>query len=154
MDSGSCSSQSSTDTNNRPFNEILLAELDAKLNNSDIHDIMAKYALSADRLQKEDLKHEDERVRLPNIGGIGDIDSAFEILPRDIKFLQSLFRDDYAQNAEEDGGKKLTSNLLLDSSSPFFDFLREIDSRSPIDKSLVQNQTEVMVGYGIVSLKP
>ena len=122
------SSPSSTGTNSRPFNEILLSELDAKLNDYDIHEILEEFSLSIDQLQKEDL---NEDGRLPNIGGIGDIDTALELLPRDIMFLNTLYREDYAKDAEEEIERKADSDLLLDSSSPFFDFLREIDSRSP-----------------------
>lgn len=122
------SSPSSTQTSSKPFNEILLSELDAKLNDYDIHEILEEFALSVDQLQKEDL-YEDGR--LPNIGGIGDIDTALELLPRDIMFLKTLYREDYAKDAEEEVERKANSNLLMDSSSPFFDFLREIDSRSP-----------------------
>eukprot|EP01036_Dinobryon_divergens_P029535 gene29535-38650_t len=127
------SSPSSTQTSSKPFNEILLSELDAKLNDYDIHEILEEFALSVDQLQKEDL-YEDGR--LPNIGGIGDIDTALELLPRDIMFLKTLYREDYAKDAEEEVERKANSNLLMDSSSPFFDFLREIDSRSPEDQRL------------------
>lgn len=130
MSSSSClSSPSSTESNSRPFNEILLSELDAKLKNYDIHDVLEEFVRSADLLKKEGLDEEDGR--LPKIGGIGDIGTASELRPSDIAILQKLFRQDYAQDAEQDVEKKLNSNLVLDSSSPFFDFLQEIDSRSP-----------------------
>lgn len=118
---------------NRSFYEILLSELESKLADYDIHDILAEYEDSMQVIQSDMEDYLDE-YPMPNIGSIGEPDSALDIAENDLNFLRSIFREDYikdvdafAQNTES----SKSHELFLDSTSPFFSILQEIDSRAP-----------------------